>query len=388
MSDPLIYLIAGEPSGDLLAARLMAALRESTSGRVRFAGIGGEAMREQGLESLFPQADLAVMGLAEVLPRIPRILRRLAQTLADIEAREPAAVVTVDSWGFTGRVAKRLKARGSAIPRIHYVAPMVWAWKEKRSHQLAERVDLLLCLLPEEPAYFTKVGLPAVHVGHAVLESGADRGDGRAFRKRHGIPPQTPLLCVLPGSRRSETSRLLPIFIGTVSLLAAKRPDLQVVVPTVDTVADEVRAAAWPVPAHVIRGAIERYDAFAACRAALAASGTVALELAMARLPMVIGYRLNRITAMIARRLIKIPFVCLINLLVGRMVVPELLLEDCRPDSLAAGLVPLLDDDEARRTQLEGAAEALRRLGLGADDPSRRAASEILSLITKKGAVP
>ncbi|PKU25784.1 lipid-A-disaccharide synthase [Telmatospirillum siberiense] len=385
MNDPLIYLIAGEPSGDLLAARLMVALKEMTGGRVRFAGIGGEAMREQGMESLFPQADLAVMGLAEVLPRIPKILRRLNQTLADIAERNPAAVVTVDSWGFTGRVAKRLRAGGSSVPRIHYVAPMVWAWKEKRNLQLAGRVDLLLCLLPEEPAYFTKVGLRAVHVGHAVLESGAGHGNGAAFRERHGIAPETPLLCVLPGSRRSETSRLLPVFTETVALLAAHRPELQVVVPTVDTVAEEVRRAVWPVPALVVRGAGERYDAFAACQAALAASGTVALELALARLPMVIGYRLNRLTAMIARRLIKIPFVCLINLLAGRMVVPELLLDDCRSDRLAFHLTGLLDDPAVRQAQLDGAAEALERLGLGGDTPSRRAASEILSVIKKKG---
>lgn len=385
MSDPLIYLIAGEPSGDLLAGRLMVALKEETGGHVRFAGIGGETMREQGLESLFPQADLAVMGLAEVLPRIPRILRRLKETLADIERQRPAAIVTVDSWGFTGRVAKRLKEAGSTIPRIHYVAPMVWAWKAKRSLQLADRLDLLLCLLPEEPAYFTKVGLAAVHVGHAVLESGAAHGDGAAFRTRHGIAPGVPLLCVLPGSRRSETSRLLPVFIETVARLAATRPGLQVVVPTVDTVAEEVGRAVWPVPALVVRGVAERYDAFAACRAALAASGTVALELALARLPMVIGYRLNRLTAMIARRLIKIPFVCLVNLLVGRMVVPELLLEDCRSDLLAAQLKGLLDDDAVRQTQLDGAADALQRLGLGGESPSRRAASEILSVIKKKG---
>ncbi len=384
MTAPLIYLIAGEPSGDLLAARLMVALRDLTGGAVRFAGIGGEAMREQGMESLFPQADLAVMGFAEVVPRIPRIMRRLAQTMADIRERRPAAVVTVDSWGFTGRIAKRLKTMGSAIPRIHYVAPMVWAWKEKRSFQLAERVDLLLCLLPQEPAYFTKVGLRAVHVGHAVLESGADLGDGAAFRARHGIAPDVPLLCVLPGSRRSETSRLLPVFAETVARLALTHPALQVVVPTVDTVAEEVRRAVWPVPATVVRGTKERYDAFAASRAALAASGTVALELALARLPMVIGYRVSRLTALIIRRLIKIPYACLINLLLDRMVVPELIQEDCRAEPLAAELARLMDDRDIRAAQLDGAALALARLGLGGETPSRRAAREILSLIKER----
>ncbi|HVI53017.1 MAG TPA: lipid-A-disaccharide synthase [Candidatus Sulfotelmatobacter sp.] len=385
---PLIYLIAGEPSGDLLAARLMAALRDLTGGNVRFAGIGGEAMRDEGLDSLFPQADLAVMGLAEVLPRIPRILRRLRQTLADIEAKRPAVIVTVDSWGFTGRVAKKLKAAGSVIPRVHYVAPMVWAWKEKRVHQLAARVDRLLCLLSNETEAFEKAGLRSVHVGHSVLESGAEKGDGASFRSRHGISAGAPLLCVLPGSRRSETSRLLPVFRDTVSLLSESRPGLRVVVPTVETVAAEVEAevSRWPVPVTVVKGRAARYDAFAASQAALAASGTVALELAMARLPMVIAYRLSPITAFLARRLIKLRFVCLINLLLDRAVVPELLLEDCRPDKLAPALMPLFEDGKIRTEQLVGAAEALQRLGFGEGSPSHRAAAEVLSMIDLKGA--
>jgi len=380
---PLIYIIAGEPSGDLLAARLMAALKELTQGNVRFAGIGGEAMREEGLPSLFPQADLAVMGLAEVLPRIPKILRRQRETLADIAAKQPDVILTVDSWGFTGRIAKSLKKAGSTIPRIHYVAPMVWAWKEKRVHQLAERVDRLMCLLPNEPELFQKAGLNAVHVGHSVLESGAEQGDGPGFRRLYGIPNQAPLLCVLPGSRRSETSRLLPVFRDTVSLLVEGRPELRVVVPTVETVAAEVEAevAQWPVPVTVVKGRQARYDAFAASQAALAASGTVALELALAKLPMVIAYRLSPLTAMIARRLIKLKFVCLINILLDRAVVPELLLEDCRPDKLAPALIPLLDNEKARAEQLSGAADALYRLGLGGDSPSLKAAREVLSMI-------
>jgi len=380
---PLIYIIAGEPSGDLLAARLMAALKELTQGNVRFAGIGGEAMREEGLPSLFPQADLAVMGLAEVLPRIPKILRRQRETLADIAAKQPDVILTVDSWGFTGRIAKSLKKAGSTIPRIHYVAPMVWAWKEKRVHQLAERVDRLMCLLPNEPELFQKAGLNAVHVGHSVLESGAEQGDGPGFRQLYGIPNQAPLLCVLPGSRRSETSRLLPVFRDMVSLLVEGRPELRVVVPTVETVAAEVEAevAQWPVPVTVVKGRQARYDAFAASQAALAASGTVALELALAKLPMVIAYRLSPLTAMIARRLIKLKFVCLINILLDRAVVPELLLEDCRPDKLAPALIPLLDNEKARAEQLSGAADALYRLGLGGDSPSLKAAREVLSMI-------
>src|SRR5208283_1436748 len=197
------------------------------------------------------------------------------------------------------------------------------------------------------------------HVGHSVLESGAESGDGASFRSRYGIDPLAPLLCVLPGSRRSETSRLLPVFRDTVARLAESRPGLRVVVPTVETVAAEVEAevAHWPVPVTVVKGRAARYDAFAASQTALAASGTVALELAQARLPMVIAYRLSPLTAFLARRLIRIRFVCLINLLLDRAVVPELLLEDCRPDKLAAALNPLFDSQKARTEQLVGAAE-------------------------------
>lgn len=386
MTRPLIYMVAGEPSGDLLGARLIAGLKDLCAGEVDFAGIGGEAMREQGLASLFAQKELAVMGLMEVLPRIPAILRRLGETVADVEARQPAAIVTIDSWGFTGRLAGALAKRGHKTPRIHYVAPMVWAWKERRAQQLAGRVDLLMCLLPNEPPYFEKVGLKAVHVGHPVLEGGADKGDGRAFRHRHGIGAEVPLLSVLPGSRHSETSRLLPVFAGTVALLARDFPGLSVVVPTVETVAAEVAAAvaSWPVPVRVVTGASERYDAMAASGAALAASGTVALELAMAKVPMVIAYRLAPLTAYAAKRLLKIRHVCLLNLLVPTPYVPEMLQENCRPEALASALAPLLSEGSLRAAQLSGHEQALAALGQGVSQPSLRAAEEVLRLM--KGA--
>jgi lipid-A-disaccharide synthase len=371
----LIYLIAGEPSGDILAARLMRALRELAP--VEFAGIGGEAMRDEGLESLFPQADLAVMGFAEVVPRIPKIMRRLKQTLADIEARKPDLIITIDSWGFTGRAAKKLKAAGSTIPRLHYVAPMVWAWKEKRARQLAEQVDRLLCLLPNEPAYFERHGLKAVHVGHPVLE--AQAGDGAAFRARHGIPGDAKLVCLLPGSRHSETSRLLPVFFATARLLGS---NLQLAIPSVETVSAEVAAAAADSGLPIVMvDQREKWDCFAACDAALAASGTVALELAVAGVPMVIAYKVAPATAMIIRRLLTVKYVSLLNLLVDRLVVPEFLQENCTPDRLAAALRPLLQDGPERRDQLEGCKQALAALGLAGETPSRRAAREALAMI-------
>jgi lipid-A-disaccharide synthase len=383
---PLVYFIAGEPSGDFLAARLIASLKELTGGHIRFAGIGGENMAALGVESLFPIADLAVMGLVEVLPRLPLILRRLKDTLEDIARLQPAAVVTIDSWGFTGRVARALRANHSHIPRIHYVAPMVWAWKEGRAKGVAQRVDLLMTLFPNELAYFERHGLRSVHVGHPVIESGAGEGDGAAFRKRHGLACETPLLAVLPGSRPGEVARLLPAFQGAAEILAARLPGLAAVLPTVSTVAEmvEARTRDWRLPVLVLKGQEEKYGAFAASQAALAASGTVALELAMAGLPHVVAYKVHPITALAAKRLFKIPYVNLTNILLERQAVPEILQEACKPEILAKALWPLMTDDAARSLQQSQMEEAMRRLGLGGPSPSLRAAQEVLAMIREK----
>ena len=383
---PLVYLVAGEPSGDLVGAHLMRALRQETAGRVRFAGVGGEQMAEEGLRSLFPLADIAVMGLVEVLPKAALALRRVRETVADILQQRPAAVVTIDSWGFTGRVAKRLKATGSPIPRIHYVAPMVWAWRPGRARVVARRLDHLLCLLPNEPAYFRALGLGATHVGHSVVESGAERGDGPAFRRRHGIAPDAPLLCLLPGSRPGEVARLMPVLEAAVRRLAASHPGLRVVVPTVDTVADAVTRAAAPFGGVVVRGRRDKYDAFAAADVALAASGTVTVELAMAGVPAVICYRVAPLTAAIARRLLRIRYASLVNLLLDRPAVPEFLQERCRPDLLAAAVSELLADPAAREAQRAAAKEALERLGYGGPAPSERAARIVLDLAARRAA--
>ncbi|MBI5164113.1 MAG: lipid-A-disaccharide synthase [Magnetospirillum sp.] len=384
----LIYIIAGEPSGDLLGGRLMAGLRAHGGNDIRFAGIGGETMRAAGLDSLFPMAELTVMGLVEVLPRIPRILKRVKETVADIVARRPDALVTIDSWGFTGRVQKAIQAQAPGIPRIHYVAPMVWAWKPNRSKKLAKVLDLLMTLLPFEPPWFTKDGLRAVHVGHPVIETGA--GDGAAFRARHGIAADVPLLVMLPGSRQSETGRLLPVFAETLELLADRYPRLKVVVPTVETVAAKVKMAvkSWPLPAKVVEGQVEKHDAFAAGTVALAASGTVALELAMAGLPTVITYRTAPLSYYIATRFLGlgqgVKYATLVNIIMDRPVMPELLQDDCRPERLAAAVGKLFDDAGAREAQRADSHQAMLHLGLGSDSPSARAAEAVLGLIAER----
>lgn len=379
---PVIFLIAGEPSGDSLGGHLMAALAERR--QVRFAGVGGPRMESQGLESLFPMEELSLMGLAEVLPHLPRLSRRIAQTVAEVRKTRPSLLLTIDSPGFNFRVARRLKGQG--ITLVHYVAPSVWAWRPGRARKVAAFLDHLLALLPFEPPYFEAEGLPCTFVGHPVVESGCERGDGAGFRRRHGIAEGATLLSVLPGSRQGEVGRLLPVFGDALAILGRSRPGLRAVVPTVGTVAGRVAAAAarWPVPALVVEDEGDKFDAFAASDAALAASGTVALELAMAGVPTVVAYRMNPLTAWLARRLIRVRFVNLVNIILERQAVPELLQEECRGDRLAAAVAGLLDDESARRRQAADAGEALRHLGLGGPSPSSRAAEVILDTIEGK----
>lgn len=383
----LVYLIAGEPSGDLLASRLMKALREKTGGKVRFAGVGGETMISNGFESLFDSSELAVMGLAEVIPSIPRILGRIRQTVQDIVMKKPDVVITVDSWSFSARVNKALRAMNTGIPQVHYVAPQVWAWKKKRAKTCGNYIDRLLALLPYEAKYFEPHGLKVDFVGHPVVEGGAAKGDGKAFREKNEIPEQTKLLCVLPGSRRSETKYLLPIYKEVVAGLVKKYPDMHIVIPTVVTVEKTVRAAVkdWALPVHVVTGEACRYDAFAACDAALAASGTVALELAMAKIPYAIAYKMNPLSSWLARKLVNSKFANLVNILAAREVVKEYLLEDCTVENLTAETEKLLDDKSYRETIVRDAFEILK--ALGAEDPvtpSRKAADVVLSMISKK----
>ena len=387
MSDaPFIFFVTGEPSGDVLGGALIAALRRRTGGRLRIAGIGGERMREQGLESLVPLGDLAIMGVAEVLPRAPLILRRVRETVATICGLCPDAVVTIDSSGFSWRVAHGLRRRGETLPLIHYVAPMVWAWRAGRARRMARWYDHLMTLLPFEPPYFERVGLSCSFVGHPVLESGADHGDGERFRATHGLTADELLITALPGSRLGEVRRLLPIFGAALEHLQDLVGPFRVVAPTVATVAAAVARAvgAWPGDAIIVDKPHEKYDAFAASQAALAASGSVALELALARLPMVVGYRLNPLTEAFLERILKVRQVNLVNLLLGKTLVPELLGPHCTPERLAASLAELVADERVRAAHRQGYDEAVRRLGIDGAPPSLRAADQILELITAR----
>jgi lipid-A-disaccharide synthase len=295
----------------------------------------------------------------------------------------PDVLVTIDAPGFSLRVSKRLK--GAGFPLVHYVAPSVWAWKPWRARKIASFLDRLMALLPFEPPYFEAHGLTTTVVGHPAVEAAADPADGAAFRRRHGIEPGAPLLAVLPGSRRAEVGRLAPVFAATLARLAPDFPGLRAVVPTVPTVAPLVREAAkaWPVDTLVLDGPAEKYAAFAAADAALAASGTVAVELAVARCPTVVAYRVSPLSAAIARRMLKVRYVSIPNLVLDRVVQPELLQENCTPAALAPALAGLLRDGaKARQRQLADLERVVAALsGAGDGPPSRQAARCVLEAI-------
>ena len=378
---PQFYLVAGEASGDMLGAGLMRALAGLTGGRAQFAGIGGEMMEREGLRSLFPASELAVMGVFEILPHAPRLLRRIAETVDDIIDRRPAALVTIDSKAFTMRVARRLRKRrargGPDIPLIHMVAPTVWAWRPGRARVIARFLDHLLVLFPFEPPYFERHGLSCTFTGHPVVEQ--PEGDGPGYRMRHGIPPEDPVLAVLPGSRPGEVRRLLPAFGATVAELARLRPRLRVVVPTVATVADQVRDGVrdWPVPVTVTLS--DKLDAFAASTAALAASGTVTLELALARVPAVVAYRVSALSAPVGRLLVDRDAVVLTNRILEQPLVPLFLQGECRAERLVPAVTALLEDEAARQRQMAAACELRSRLTAGPEGAAATAARAVLA---------
>ncbi len=374
---PLIYVIAGEQSGDALGARLMHALRAARPD-LSFAGIGGEAMQAQGMTSLFPMRELAIMGLLEVLPKVLKLSARIRQTVADITARRPDVVVTIDSPGFTLRVLRAIAPLG--IKRAHYVAPQVWAWREKRVKKFPGLWDKLLCLLPFEPAYFAQHGIAAEFVGHPVLESGAQTGDAMRFRQRHGIDAQARILTVMPGSRRVEVNRLLPVLGATLKELPNK---VVPVVPLAATVAESVRAgtAHWPIPPVLVTEVQDKFDAFAASRAALTKSGTSTLELALAGVPMVVTYRVNPLTYAIAKRVTKVKYASIINLLADQEIIPELIQQDATPDRLAGVLNRLLTDRRVAAAQVEAYQAPLAMLRPAHGTPSEAAAAAVLALL-------
>ena len=380
MSGPLtVMLVCGEPSGDQLGAQLMAGLRALDTD-VRITGVGGPAMTAQGLDSLFPLDATAVMGLREVVPRIPSILRRVRAASDFALATRPDVMVCIDSPDFTHRIARRVKRLAPDILAVNYVAPQVWASRQYRAHKMSHYFDLVLALFPFEAPFFEAHGLHAKFVGHPVIERSRLMTGGEALRARLGIGRDAPLLAVLPGSRTSEVNLLLPVFRDTVARVVREIPGLVCVLPAVAHVAARVREGTrdWPAPIHLLEGDADKYAAFDAADVALAASGTVTTELALARTPMAVAYKLGWLTYALMRPLIRAPYATLVNILLEREAVPEFIQSRCKPELLANAVDRLFSDPSAREKQVRDLEEATADLGRGGEAPSLRAARVLL----------
>jgi len=391
MSAPIrLFLACGEPSGDILAAELVRALRELTDRPVELLGVGGANLEALGLQSLFPMEELTVMGLAEVVPRIPNLLKRINQTAETAATLKPDMVLSVDSPDFGFRVQKRLAKSAPNITRVHFVAPTVWAWRQGRAKAMASYLDAVLTLLPFEPAFFDQVGLKAIHVGHPVVARGlAFKDQGTQFRTDHGIGGDQPLLVILPGSRGGEIKRHMPVFREAAASLATRHPGLGFVLPTLPHLKEviETHLADWPLNVHITTDEAGKWAAFHAGDAALAASGTVSLELTVARCPTVVAYKVNPLTAMVLRRMLKIKYASITNLILDEEVLPEFIQENFTVENLVPALEGLLFDQDRCSTQLGRIGEALQALGEGGPSPAHRAAQAVLDMITnKKGA--
>jgi lipid-A-disaccharide synthase len=387
-SDPhtlKIFIVAGEHSGDALGAKLIAALKMARDGPIHFSGVGGEEMAHEGFVSLFPIEDVAVMGPMSILPRLPRIVRRVYQTVDAALAAAPDVVVIIDSPEFTHPIAKRIRKRAPHIPIIDYVSPSVWAWRPGRAKRMRRYVDHVLALLPFEPDAHARLGGPAcTYVGHPLIEKldEIQNADAAALALRLGLTPEAPVVLVLPGSRTSEVERLIDVFGEAVAKITASGQPVEIVIPAVRHVRDLIaaRTAAWKPRPHIVDGGADKYAAMRLARVALAASGTITLELALAGTPSVVAYKVDPIIASL-RFLVRVPSVVLANLVLGRNVYPEFLQEDCRAEKLAAALLPLLADTEARKAQLNDLARTPEKLRLTSSSPSTAAAETVLSVI-------
>jgi lipid-A-disaccharide synthase len=388
-----LFVIAGEHSGDALGGKLMEVLNQRLAGRVRYLGVGGQNMARQGLVSQFPLSDVAVMGLLSILPRLPRIARRIFQTVDAALSAEPDAVIIIDSPEFTHPIAKRIRSRRPDIPIIDYVSPTIWAWRPGRARKMRRYVDHLLALLPFEPDAHARLGgPPTTYVGHPMIEKldWLESLDAKELGDRLGLCPKDPVLVVLPGSRGSEVSRLVEPFREAVSVLQERSHNLQVLIPVVDSVRDlvEEEIKKWPQRTHLVSGDEDKFKAFKLARAALAASGTVTLELALAGTPMAVAYRVDPLASQL-RFLVKVPSVVLANLVLDENAFPELLQEDCQPEKLANALELLLKDTPEREAQLEALGRIPSKMLIDGPSPSEAAADVVIErLENAAGCVP
>mgnify|MGYP001819277086 CR=1 FL=1 len=385
-----VFILAGEASGDRLGAALIQGL-QSLVGDVELRGVAGPLMQELGMPTLFPMEELSVMGIAEVLPKYPELRRRLKQTAEDCVSWCPDVLVTIDSPDFSLRLASLVKA-ASSTPTVHYVAPSVWAWRPGRAQKMARHIDHVLALLPFEPKFMTDAGMSCDFVGHPIVsEPTAAPEDVADFRKLHKLG-DAPIALVLPGSRLAEVQRLAPVFGEALRAIMPRTPDLRVVVPTTPHVASTVLEAItnWPGAPVVLdprsdpNNQTHKRSAFKAADVALAASGTVSLELAAAQTPMVIAYDMNWLSWQLMSRLANIDTVTLVNLVSEKNVVPEFLGPKCQPALIANAMSELLADEQARDAQLKAMQQVMIRLGQGEEAPGTRAARSVLNFLSRR----
>jgi lipid-A-disaccharide synthase len=379
-----IFLIATEESGDRLGANLMKVLRQRLGDAVRFEGVGGRAMAREGLTSLFPIEELSIIGLAAVVKQLPKILRLIKQTAAAVLEASPDSLIIIDSPDFTHRVARRVRAGDARIPIVDYVAPTVWGWRPGRARAMLGYIDHVLAILPFEPEAYRKLrGPPCSYVGHPLLEQLASLRPGAEEQKRRDEPP--PVLLVLPGSRGSEIRHHMAVFGQALARLRDEDVAFELILPTMPHLLEAVTEAikSWPVQPRVVVGEQEKRAAFRIAHAALAKSGTVTLELALAHVPMVAAYRTGSIEAWILLRIINVSSVILANLVIGENVVPEFLQQDCTPEVLSQKLREVLADSELRRKQVEAFAKIDEIMSTGNLPPSARAADIVLAAMRK-----
>ena len=393
MTRPLrIFIIAGEASGDKLGGALMRGLNQVSDTPVEFAGIGGAQMQAEGLQSLFAMEELSIMGLVEILPQVPKMLRRIAQTAQQVIDFKPDALVTIDSPDFCLRVARKVRKSKTDLKTIHYVAPTVWAWRPGRAAKMAKAIDHVLALFPFEPPYMEAAGMTCDFVGHPIVEEKqATKAEALAFRQKHGIAADAPVLCVLPGSRGSEIGYLAPVFREVAEKVVAASAETRVVIPTVSHLAERLRnefsnspsnpIIIHPGQMHSDATTAEKRACFAASDLALAASGTVSLELAAAGTPMVIAYRGNALSEFLARKLALIDTVTLVNILTETREVPEFLLSDCTAEKITPAVIRLLSDPALAEKQKQTGNAAIDMLGRGGEAPGVLAAKSVLRAI-------
>jgi lipid-A-disaccharide synthase len=383
-----LAIIAGEASGDALALRFLAALRPRLGGRaLELRGIGDHGLPEAGLEPFFPQADIAVMGFGPVIARLPLLLRRMEDAARGIVAFQPDLLLTIDSPDFCLRVAKKVRARAPDIPIVHWVCPSVWAWRSGRAPAMAPHIDRILALLPFEPEALARLhGPETVYVGHPLMERLDEFRPGNEVERNSRGDAARPLVLVLPGSRRAEIRHVMPVYGETVAKVAASVPGARFVLPAVPRLQPMIAeaVAGWPVAPEIVTGEAAKLAAFRNARAALATSGTVTLELALAQVPTVAAYRAAAWEIAIARRLVKLPSVILPNLILGRNIVPEFIQDEATPDALSRHLLTLLTEGAERRAQCDGFVEVEAIMRSAGSSPAANAVEAALAVVAAR----